>query len=400
MLPGIAEQLGLSEEAARFLFDNGQLDDLLQEASKDNNAKTIAAQDRERQLGMLPGIAEQYGLSDQTARLLFDNGQLDDFVQEASKPDVEIREDADGGIISVNKKDGTVKVLSEGYGPNADVQTYEKAMQDLEARGGTRISLEQWLTEDANRRTPKTEVNVNNVPPMSAADMKLLEAFDTATNEAFTKAQNGISTIGVVQEARRAMMADGGIIAGDITAPARLEASKMFGTLFPGFDNKAATNTEVMNSELKRLVLPRVKELGTGNSISNADREYVEKMVGNATLTQDALMRIMDITERGERREIIKANARMEARINASPEDSPLRKVFQPIQVPTLSTEYIQNTLGNVDRGDLTALLKESSKMSTRAAFDAAYGEGASRDVIEAATGMDPGPLTSSKTDR
>lgn len=339
MLPAIMAQFGLSEEAARLLFDNGQLDDLVQEASKDNGAKLIAAQDRERQLGMLPSVAREYGMSPETVRLLYDNGQLDEFVSEASKPDVEIREDADGGIVSINKKDGTVKVLSNGYGPNADIQTYEVDMRDREARGEPRISVQQWNSEQANLKKPVTNVNVNT-QGTSQADMKLVEALDAGTVGAFTAAQDGVKTIETVQSARRQMDMDGGVIVGDMTAPVRLEGMKMFAAAFPGMDSNSITNTETFSSQMKSIVLPLVKQLGTGNSISNADREYVEKMVGSAQMSEGALRRILDITERGQRREIAKANARMEARVGAAGPDSPLAKVFQPVAVPDLSAEY------------------------------------------------------------
>lgn len=368
----------------------------LQEMQKADEAAAIAAQDKDRQIGMLPGLAREYGMSPETVRLLYDNGQLDEFVSEAGKPDVEIREDADGGIVSINKKDGTVKVLSNGYGPNADIQTYEVDMRDREARGEPRISVQQWNSEQANLKKPVTNVNIDT-KGMSQADMKLVEALDAGTVGAFTAAQDGVKTIETVQSARRQMDMGGGVIVGDMTAPARLEGMKMFAAAFPGMDSNAITNTETFSSQMKSIVLPLVKQLGTGNSISNADREYVEKMVGSAQMSEGALRRILDITERGQRREIAKANARMEARVGAAGPDSPLAKVFQPVAVPDLSAEYIESTLAPVDKGDLTLLINNQESMSYRSEFDKAYGDGASRDIIEAATGIDPGPLTAKR---
>jgi len=147
-----------------------------------------------------------------------------------------------------------------------------------------------------------------------------------------------------------------------------------------------------MNSELKRIVLPLVKQLGTGNSISNADREYVEKMVGTGTLTEEGLRRILDITERGQRREIVKANERMRTRVEAAGEDSPLKKAFVEIQVPYLSQEYVDSVTARVPESDRNLIVQNMKDPLAIKEFDDAYGEGSARDIIEALTGIDIGP--------
>ena len=105
---------------------------------------------------------------------------------------------------------------------------------------------------------------------------------------------------------------------GSILSPGALTVRKAIGSIF-GIDDAATTNTESFQSAMKEIVLPRVQYLGTGNSISNADREFVEKAVGGSIeLNEESSRRILTILERGEHNEIIKNRTKMQKRIDAA----------------------------------------------------------------------------------
>lgn len=348
------------------------------------------AAERARQEQALPAIAAQYGLSEEVARNLFDNGQLDDLLVKLNEPNTEVQAMPDGSLAVIDKTSAKVKsVVAPSVGVTNDDKLYNQYVIDQEKRGLPVLSLDDWLSADANRKRQQTKIDINT--GQNQADLELMKALDAKGIEQFNAASDGVKTIETVQEARRQINSDAGVIVGDLSAPARLEGRKMLATLF-GFKDEAATNTDVMNSELKRIVLPLVKQLGTGNSISNADREYVEKMVGTGTLTEEALRRILDITERGQRREIVKANERMRARVDQAGEDSPLKKAFVEINVPYLSQEYIDSVTARVPESDRNILVQNMNDPLAIAEFDQQYGEGSARDIIEALTGIDVGP--------
>lgn len=339
-----------------------------------------AAAEKQRQIAALPAIAEQYGLDETTARLLMDNDQLDDYVMEKSKyreADTETITQSDGTIHLISKNDGSVIKSWGGTGSTEDEQLYNADMADRAKRGQPNIPMAQWLQEQANLKRSQTTIN-NNMGPQ--ADAALLAGLDTNNLETFNQARNAVGSIEKIQQARRAL--EGGIIAGDVTAPVRLETLKLASSLF-GLPNEAAANTEAFQSSMKEIVLPLVKQLGTGNSISNADREFVEKAIGGSiTLTEGAMRRILSIMERGQRNEIMRANKRMEERVANSAVDSPLRKAFAPIQVPVLSEAAAADLVDSIPPGHIRELVDNANVPEAIAEFDSMYGAGAAEIVL------------------
>lgn len=63
---------------------------------------------KEADRARLPAIAKQFGLDENTVQYLFDTGQLDNVLQEAMKPDNQIVTDANGQFAIVDKKSGKV----------------------------------------------------------------------------------------------------------------------------------------------------------------------------------------------------------------------------------------------------------------------------------------------------
>ena len=108
-------------------------------------------------------------------------------------------------------------------------------------------------------------------------------------------------------------------------------------------------------------------------------------------MSEGAARRILDILERGQRRNIIKANKKMSARVEASAPESALRKVFQPAAVPDYSPEYVDSVKAGIPEDALSELMKAPDDKANRKEFDDVFGVGRARDILEALTGTDYG---------
>ena len=78
------------------------------------NKANIARQQRAATLASLPAIAQRYGLSLETARYLFDTGQLDKVISEEEKPNNEIVKDAATGQNLIIDKTGVKQLGTFG----------------------------------------------------------------------------------------------------------------------------------------------------------------------------------------------------------------------------------------------------------------------------------------------
>jgi hypothetical protein len=367
--------------------NSGQTDPLslvtqIAEAQQAAAAEEQAQAEKQRQLAMVPAIAERYGIDETTARLLLDNDQLDDFVMEKSKynaADTSVVDTANGKALVKNDSGEIIREYGAPPKTTDDLTEIDRINAERAAAGQPPMSAEEWLTRP---KTPSTIVN-NNMG--ARADADIIAGLDKIIVEDFTKAGAAVTTIQKLQQARRSLNAPGGIVSGDILAPVRLETLKLASSLF-GLPSEAAANTEAFQSSMKEIVLPLVKQLGTGNSISNADREFVEKATGgDIRLTEDAVRRIISVMERGQRNEIIKANEKLQRRIDDADDDSPLkRRKGDLIPVPELSPEAEQDLLGIImdyAPGHVEELLRDPTP-EDMADFDALYGPGASEIVL------------------
>lgn len=351
----------------------------IQDAQREQQAATMALAEKERRRATLPAIAEQYGLDMDTAGLLFDNDQMDDYIMEKSKykdADTSIVEDTGTGAKRlINNGTGeTIMELGGSLAPTADQKNYEADMADRKTRGEPVIPYKDWLTEDANRKAPKTTIN-NNMG--NQVDSEMAKQLDAPLTAQIAAAQDSVTTIQQIRSARTALNAPGGIIAGSITAPLELEGRKQVARMF-GLEDTAADNSQTLMASLQSVVLPLLKQTGTGNSISNADREFINKMVGaDLTLTPATIGRLMDLIERNERNKIIVANEQLKERVNKSDDDSPLRRSARYIEVPELSKEYL-STVNPDDIAELKAAALEGDEDFIRM-FEEQYGRDTAR---------------------
>lgn len=390
----------------------------IQGVQQEQAMKQQAAAEKERQLATLPAIAEQYGLDPTTARMLFDSDQLDDFIMEKSKyhaADTSVVDTPDGkalienatgkivkqyGMPAAPPTDDMAELAAENKNrelkgqpplgmqewldrpktpdPTADMQNLEAANKDRARMGQPTMTMEEWIL------LGRPKAGDINIDLGEKADSALVSAFDKLATDEFANAAGGVNTIQKVQEARRALNASGGIVSGDLTAPVRLASLKVASDFF-GLDSQAAENTEVFQAQMKELVLPKVKQLGTGNSISNADREFIEKAIGGSIeLTEGAIRRILNIMERGTRNEILRANAKMEKRVSKS-KNQAVKDAFMPIEAPELSEDAAMDLITDLQErapGHIQLLLENPEDADAVRKFDAVHGAGAAQIIL------------------
>jgi hypothetical protein len=136
-----------------------------------------------------------------------------------------------------------------------------------------------------------------------------------------TQAAAAANQLRATQEAKAALDAPGGIISG-YRAGDRLSMQK-FASLF-GVDPTKVQNTETFRAAMKPAVLEIVKGLGSGVSISNADRTFAEKAAGgDIDLNEGSIRSILNIAEAKARYQIEQHNKFVDKISGASGEAQP-----------------------------------------------------------------------------
>lgn len=141
-----------------------------------------------------------------------------------------------------------------------------------------------------------------------AGELGKLEAADVMKNRA--AAEDARSVVDTINTGRSLL--DKGIISG-FGADFKLGFAKALKEAgVTGLDGKIA-NTETYASNMAQNVGKLIKQFGAGTGLSNADREYAEKMAGGSiALSEESMRRILDISERAARNSIAAHNKRVE----------------------------------------------------------------------------------------
>jgi hypothetical protein len=112
-------------------------------------------------------------------------------------------------------------------------------------------------------------------------------------------AEDAKSIITTVQEGRRLLQS--GVITG-FGADFLTSAGAALNQAGINFAEDAVANTQAFTANMAANVGRIIKQFGAGTGLSNADREYAEKMAGGkVTLDRKAIERILDINERAAR---------------------------------------------------------------------------------------------------
>jgi spore germination cell wall hydrolase CwlJ-like protein len=159
----------------------------------------------------------------------------------------------------------------------------------------------------AKAAKPETTIN-NTVNP-------ILKGVGDRFNEDMEVAKASVPQIQGIFEARRAL--DQGAITG-LGADPKLFMAKA-ANLF-GLGSDAASNTEVLRSSIGNSVLAKAKTLGANPS--NADRDYIEKVVGGSiALEEKSMRRLLDMQEKWARDAIKRANSAGQKMLQSKPKE-------------------------------------------------------------------------------
>lgn len=156
-------------------------------------------------------------------------------------------------------------------------------------------------------------------PEPSRVEVKLPEqekAFETELGKGQAKkliddkavAEDARSIIDTVQQGRQLLQS--GMITG-FGAEALTQIGAALNQAGISFASDSVANTQAFAANMAQNVGRIIKQFGAGTGLSNADREYAEKMAGGKiTLDRKAIERILDINERAARNVITAHNKR------------------------------------------------------------------------------------------
>lgn len=222
----------------------------------------------------------------------------------AGKADIGFEKLADGTIQPIDKRAG--KLMGAPFGPRTDISTedmkeYAVARAAAEARGEKFEDFDIWLERKEKIRGPK-----------SLGTEKLTDKLGTnradQLNTSYEQGKGSRETIDYVNTAREQL--EKGIIAGSEFSPIELRGRKLWADILGfGDDDQAISNTETFRASLKEVVLSKIKALGSGTAISDADRRYIDQATGgDITLNEASMRRIFDILDKGARKRIDQYN--------------------------------------------------------------------------------------------
>jgi hypothetical protein len=336
---------------------------------KAQEAKALAASQKLR----LPMIAKKYGLDMDTVEYLHSTGKLDETVNSLAQPDNVIETRSDGSKFLFNKKTGKnlgdISPADKYYGYTNDLKELDRVNNERAARGQPTIPAETWLTDMAQNKA--TKVSTGDTLEKEAGKIRLKEL-----SESGERARSGIEVANKLGEASEVL--GRGIIAGSMVAEPAKEGRKILAQVF-GLNDEAASNTDTFVSQMKEIVLPRVKALGTGNSISNADVKFVTEAVGASTnLTPETIHEIIRRMNRLERNYVLHHNERA-GKFRSIKGNEGAGKYVDDIQMPRFNPAIAKPDHIAKLRAD--AANPETRDKITKY-FNETYGAGAAESVL------------------
>lgn len=369
---------------------------------KDAAAKLAKEQMRQR----LPSLAKQYGLDMDTVNFLFESGKLDETINTLAKPDTTVHKAKDGSTYILNSRNGKKIADIEGpdplygkelrstpgggtaeidrigggvkpiiaddpnYGKTTDLKELDAVNAERKLAGLPPRTAEDWLSIQANNKAAKTAVTIGDSLEKTAA----MKRIDDLTKKSET-VETGLSVIERMNSAREVL--DRGVMSGSVVADPVKEARKVVAQAF-GFSDEIAENTDLFQSQMKELVLPRVKQLGSGSAISNADVKFIEQALGAAgSITPATAREIMLRMERLERNAAKRYNTEVDefGKIEGAEKAGKFLKKHK-LPPPRVKPETVAALKAEIAKGGTAAI-------SAIKQFDEYFGADAAEAVLE-----------------
>lgn len=322
------------------------------------NEQQQALKDRATSMNRARSMATQLGIDEETAMFLAESGQLDEVIANSLKP-------------------------PENNDP-ASVKEYQFYRNQVLENGGTPLDYNTWDLQ--GKRAGATSVTVGGTGELSKADQDLIGYIDKdLIDVSRPAAQAAVGTMGAVGQARQAFNSEGGLITGSKFAPFENEVRKVLSDVM-GIEDPATANQAAYDAALSTVITSRIKELGTGNAISNADLLFTQKSVGaGGEIPEEAIPRILNILELGSYNQALEHNKRVDERIEASTDaDGNIPKAVKvalesaKVPVPEMSSDW----KASIPTEAIAQLKTNPDDPELRAYFDETFGKGAARVIL------------------
>ncbi len=177
------------------------------------------------------------------------------------------------------------------------------------------------------KKVPTTSVNVSTGQSLGK---EVAKNFADEVSKAGDDARSAIATLPSIQNSIE--LVDQGIIAGT-GADIRLSMAKALATA-TGTPDEEVNNTDQFVANTANLVAQNIKNFGSGTGLSDADREYAQKMAGGSTkMTPQAIKRILQINQKMQIGKIDRYNERRKTLVDNNPE---LAGYYPELKAPTM----------------------------------------------------------------
>lgn len=235
-------------------------------------------------------------------------------------------------------------------------------------KGDPRIPAYEAMIKKETEFAPRAVTNVNLPPQQGAFEGELGKGQAKSIIDNRAAAQDAASIIDTVNIGRDILK--GGVITGagaDFLVNFN-QALKTAGVDFGYAD--ASANSQAYAANMAQNVGKIIKQFGAGTGLSDADRQYAEKMAGGKiTLDAKALNKILDINERAARNVITRHNkdvAGIKTNIPLTVEMPAKRaEPVTGVTAPPVAIEYLR------------------VNPNMKSAFDAKYGAGAADRALK-----------------
>jgi len=182
------------------------------------------------------------------------------------------------------------KIQGKENKETTDIENYNKAVSQ-----GYNGTFNEWFLNVKKAGSPKVDVAVGiGERSMTELGKKMGEKLVEDRKDV----EGSVTSLRNIQEAKSLL--DSGVITG-VGAKFLTDMGNLLSTRigFKAFDNPVK-NTEAYSAIIGIQVGQIIKQFGSGTGLSDADREYAERIVaGDVTLTEKSLRRIIEINERG-----------------------------------------------------------------------------------------------------